>query len=561
MQPIGEDITNNNEFDSNPLLSLDASATAGNIDLDTIAAVSPDSIVAQPGPDEISPVGRLDGASTANAPFSEKRAYAAEPSVPTEDNRLESNELETLEMRTTAPGLFASLETVSSLFEAGPGQDEMPPPSIEQTDLNDMDIAPNPSELPMHPPYVQQPMETAVAGFLPQVQPSTDFEETEDAQQYGRVDVVSMGIVGNPLQKSGRHTVITGRLADDNPFTHGVYNLGNKMVSAEMQNQSGSRDDASRKEYFQRDMDSFLKEIGKTTYKIPVIGGGPLDLYDLMREVLLLGGVANVVKKRAFRIVGQQLELPKSCTSAAYVLKNAYEKLLFHYEQKLVFNIYPENPNRTVNMKMMVSADKERERREAKNEAAAFANARKRGGGADAQSRRRASTRSRDDGSDATTPDPESRPAKRPRTGARLLASDDVVSTVPLRVPGPSAGELEFGRQSQSPPQPHQQMAAVPAPEAASAEHLIAQIEQYSEEERFELPGWAKKIATEKGYTALIRAVQALDARREGEDPFSLAHFQSGASDAHSVSSTTIASPRVFCMHDFLATGKIHVNP
>lgn len=93
---------------------------------------------------------------------------------------------------------------------------------------------------------------------------------------------------------------------------------------------------SSRRTRFARDLAAFLHERGTPPQKLPIIGGGNLDLFKLMYEVLLLGGVENVVNKRAFRIVAQQLQLPKTCTSAAYVLKGAYEKMLYAYEMSLV---------------------------------------------------------------------------------------------------------------------------------------------------------------------------------------------------------------------------------
>lgn len=181
----------------------------------------------------------------------------------------------------------------------------------------------------------------------------------------GRVEASKMGQVDNPLQKRGRHTVITGHLPYDNPYSVAERNLGIKMCSLKLQSK-GVPPGMSREEAFARDLHEFLVEINMAGSKVPVIGGGPLDLFALMREVLLLGGVTNVVKKRAFRIVGQQLELPKSCTSAAFVLKNAYTRLLFYYEGKLVFDQVPEKPCRNVNIKQLVAADKERDRMQAK---------------------------------------------------------------------------------------------------------------------------------------------------------------------------------------------------
>lgn len=181
-------------------------------------------------------------------------------------------------------------------------------------------------------------------------------------QTQTRIDVTSLPVMNNPLQKSGRHTVIRGRLPDHHPFVIAVSNLGITMLSEKYEGEEGENDEDSRRARFLADLKSFLEEITVKQFKIPVIGGGELDIYELMKEVMLLGGVRNVVRKRAFRIVAQQLGIPKTCTSAASVLKGAYEKLLFHYEQRLAFGIWPENPSKAVNMKEMVYEERERER-------------------------------------------------------------------------------------------------------------------------------------------------------------------------------------------------------
>lgn len=188
-------------------------------------------------------------------------------------------------------------------------------------------------------------------------------DEHERVAREGKVDIASLPVMKNPLQKAGRHTVIRGRLARDHPFSVGAYNLGYKLVSREHNGRIGATSDPGRRKFFMQDIKAFLKEIGNRHFKVPVIGGGDLDIYLLTREVMLLGGVQNVVRKRAFRIVAQQLGIPKTCTSAASVLKGAYERLLFHYEQRLVFGKWPENPMKAVNMKERVCEEKIKERR------------------------------------------------------------------------------------------------------------------------------------------------------------------------------------------------------
>jgi hypothetical protein len=190
------------------------------------------------------------------------------------------------------------------------------------------------------------------------------MDDQDDSVPAGRVDASKLEVLENPLSKSDRYTVIKGRLPDSDPFMRAAQNLGTVFMSNEMRVLVGdlsgkhvSEDD--RRAHFMRDIEAFNKELNRD-FKIPIIGGGQLSLYALALEVMRLGGLKNVVLNRAFRIVGQQLELPKSCTSAAFVLKNAYERLLYLYEQKLAFGINPTNPQRTIDMKSVVSETKRR---------------------------------------------------------------------------------------------------------------------------------------------------------------------------------------------------------
>lgn len=178
-----------------------------------------------------------------------------------------------------------------------------------------------------------------------------------------RVDILSLDVVDSPLQKDGRHTIICGRLPDNNPYAIAARGLGQKMVSKKHSGFQTCEVESERRLNFLKDWKAFHEELLGYVPKRPVIGGGELDIFSLAHEVLLLGGVLNVVKKRAFRVVAQQLELPKSCTSAASVLKNAYERLLFYYEGKLVHDRMPQDVSRKLDMKRMAMEEKERERK------------------------------------------------------------------------------------------------------------------------------------------------------------------------------------------------------
>lgn len=211
-----------------------------------------------------------------------------------------------------------------------------------------------------------------------------------------RIPIERLPVSDNPLEKDGRNTVICGRLPDDNPFARAARILGLRLVSLryahhsidtivntskqqqqlqqqtqqqtkqqeqQQQQQQEQRTPRERLRLFLLDCNDVYRQLKGHCIKVPIIGGGPLNMFQLMEEVFLLGGLQNVVEKRAFRIVAQQLELPATCTSAAYVLKGAYERFLYHYEQLLVFGRWPQNAGETINMKHVVSETRERERR------------------------------------------------------------------------------------------------------------------------------------------------------------------------------------------------------
>lgn len=87
---------------------------------------------------------------------------------------------------------------------------------------------------------------------------------------------------------------------------------------------------------FMDDLERYMREIG-ADIRIRTIGGNKLDLYTLYVSVLERGGVQSVISTRSFRLIAKALNLPPSCTSAAYILRSDYEKMLYAYEQKHVW--------------------------------------------------------------------------------------------------------------------------------------------------------------------------------------------------------------------------------
>ena len=93
---------------------------------------------------------------------------------------------------------------------------------------------------------------------------------------------------------------------------------------------------------FLADLADFLRENG-SELKLRRIGGAELDVYGLYNAVLERGGLQAVILSRAFKMVAKALNLPKSCTSAAFILRVEYEKLLYAYEQKHVWDRDPQH--------------------------------------------------------------------------------------------------------------------------------------------------------------------------------------------------------------------------
>ncbi|XP_057867734.2 high mobility group B protein 9 isoform X1 [Cryptomeria japonica] len=66
---------------------------------------------------------------------------------------------------------------------------------------------------------------------------------------------------------------------------------------------------------------------------IPKIGGKDLDLHVLYREVTARGGLQMVINERKWKEITVVLNVPRTTTSASFVLRKYYINLLHHYEQ------------------------------------------------------------------------------------------------------------------------------------------------------------------------------------------------------------------------------------
>jgi hypothetical protein len=85
---------------------------------------------------------------------------------------------------------------------------------------------------------------------------------------------------------------------------------------------------------FKDNLIKFQKEMGVENFKVPSIGGKELDLCKLFKAAILRGGSQRVSNNKLWKEIVNQFEIPSSCTSASFTLRNHYNKCLLQYEKK-----------------------------------------------------------------------------------------------------------------------------------------------------------------------------------------------------------------------------------
>ena len=78
----------------------------------------------------------------------------------------------------------------------------------------------------------------------------------------------------------------------------------------------------------------FQRELGVENFKVPSIGGKELDLCKLYKAVISRGGSQRVSNNKLWKEIVNEFEIPSSCTSASFTLRNHYNKCLLQYEKK-----------------------------------------------------------------------------------------------------------------------------------------------------------------------------------------------------------------------------------
>jgi len=85
---------------------------------------------------------------------------------------------------------------------------------------------------------------------------------------------------------------------------------------------------------FKDNLIKFQKEMGVDNFKVPSIGGKELDLCKLFKAAILRGGSQRVSNNKLWKEIVNQFEIPSSCTSASFTLRNHYNKCLLQFEKK-----------------------------------------------------------------------------------------------------------------------------------------------------------------------------------------------------------------------------------
>ncbi|XP_036155982.1 AT-rich interactive domain-containing protein 2-like isoform X2 [Myotis myotis] len=84
---------------------------------------------------------------------------------------------------------------------------------------------------------------------------------------------------------------------------------------------------------FLDELRQFHHSRGSPFKKIPVVGGKELDLHGLYTRVTTLGGFAKVSEKNQWGEIVEEFNFPRSCSNAAFALKQYYLRYLEKYEK------------------------------------------------------------------------------------------------------------------------------------------------------------------------------------------------------------------------------------
>jgi len=122
------------------------------------------------------------------------------------------------------------------------------------------------------------------------------------------------------------------------------------MIAIDNNKKSHEDDERERSRIFKEELLKFNTLHGRENFKVPQIGGKELDLYKLFKEVIGRGGSHQVSENKQWKEIVNALELPATCTSASFTLRNHYSKCLHAYEA--YYLKAQQNPGMTLNSMM-----------------------------------------------------------------------------------------------------------------------------------------------------------------------------------------------------------------
>lgn len=93
---------------------------------------------------------------------------------------------------------------------------------------------------------------------------------------------------------------------------------------------------------FKDSLVAFHKQMGHDNFKVPSIGGRELDLCKLFKAVFVRGGSQQVSSRKLWKEIVNEFQIPSSCTSASFTLRNHYNKCLLAFENKYFSQNHPE---------------------------------------------------------------------------------------------------------------------------------------------------------------------------------------------------------------------------
>jgi len=119
------------------------------------------------------------------------------------------------------------------------------------------------------------------------------------------------------------------------------------MNPSEIKKSLDTEEDREKSRLFKEELLKFNTLHGRENFKVPQIGGKELDLYKLYKEVINRGGSSLVSENKQWKEIVNALELPASCTSASFTLRNHYNRCLQSYEAYYLRN---QNITSTINL-------------------------------------------------------------------------------------------------------------------------------------------------------------------------------------------------------------------